>query len=216
MKFLLDETQALQVVQQLQEHLTLDVHAEQDQQNGYQLSTLYCDTPAMDVFHRRGRYRLFKFRLRRYGDSGTVFLEQKLKKGTEVRKHRTEIDLDLVQRFEQPVGAHADGWEGMAYHRALERHRFLPVCRIDYHRVAYFANPPEGPVRLTFDREVRGIREGQWSLTGQQPATALLPGQVVCEFKYRGPLPALFKSVIQSLKLTPQGVSKYRRWVELS
>jgi hypothetical protein len=74
LKLLLDEPLACEVQRRLRPVLSLDPHCEGD--GGYQLTTLYCDTPQLDVLHRRGRYRLFKFRLRRYGTSNRIYLER--------------------------------------------------------------------------------------------------------------------------------------------
>src|SRR5262245_6846348 len=79
-KFLLDPAQALEVEARLAAGLSLDPHADEANGNGYQVTTLYCDTPQWDVFHRQGRYRLFKLRLRRYGQAEHVFLERKAKR----------------------------------------------------------------------------------------------------------------------------------------
>lgn len=208
MKLLLSQSQAREVESRLAPLLSLDPHADPDQGNGYRLSTLYCDTPQLDVMHRRGRYRLFKFRLRRYGDANQVFLERKSKRGTQVRKRRTMVDLAELSYFDEALCP--ESWAGSWYHRQVRRNRFAPRCLIQYERVAYFGACGSGPLRLTFDRNVRGSLQSDWSFTEPANSVLLMPGMVVCEFKFRAALPALFKSVLQLLQLAPQGVSKYR------
>ena len=44
--------------------------------------------------------------------------------------------------------------------------------------------------------------------------TPLLQGRVVCEFKFRNTMPALFKGVVADLALTPNPFSKYRSFVQ--
>lgn len=207
MKFLLDAAKAAELEQLLQSSLTLDPHADLEQGNSYSLTTLYCDTPDLAVFHRRGRYRLFKFRLRRYGASGRIYLERKSKRRLEVRKRRAVIGLGEIERFREVPNGH--GWAGAWYHSQLIRNRFQPVCLLHYNRVAYFAPGEHGALRLTFDRNIAGSLVDTW--TFESPAQLrLFPDKVVCELKYRGPLPALFKSAIESLQLLQVGVSKYR------
>lgn len=208
MKLLLSEAQARDVEARLAPLLSLDPHADPDEGNSYRLSTLYCDTPQLDVLHRRGRYRLFKFRLRRYGDANQVYLERKSKRGTQVRKRRASVDLSELNYFDEALCP--EPWAGNWYHRQVRRNRFAPQCLIQYERVAYFGACGSGPLRLTFDRNVRGSLQHDWSLAEPTDSLLLLPGMVVCEFKFRAALPALFKSVLQLLQLAPQGVSKYR------
>jgi hypothetical protein len=208
MKLLLSESQAREVELRLGPLLTLDPHADPAQGNSYRLSILYCDTPKLDVMHRRGRYRLFKFRVRRYGESNQIYLERKSKRGTQVRKRRAAIEMAELACFHE--ASPPQSWAGSWYHRQVRRNQFSPVCLIQYERVAYFGACGTGPIRLTFDRKVRGTLRADWSLAEPPDSTLLMPDMVVCEFKFRAALPALFKSVLQVLQLTPQGASKYR------
>lgn len=212
LKLLLDENQASAVEARLRPLLALDPHVDFAHGNSYQLTTLYCDTPQLDVFHRRGRYRLFKFRLRRYGDAPQIYLERKSKRKTQVRKRRTAIELGQVDRFDSPQAGR--DWDGAWYHSQLLRNQFRPVCLIEYDRVAYFGDGGDGPIRLTFDRQIRGGLTSAWSFAPASDSRLLLPNQVVCEFKYRGSLPAVFKGVLSDLQLTPCGVSKYRHCLQ--
>jgi len=68
----------------------------------------------------------------------------------------------------------------------------------------------EGPLRLTFDRHVRGTRVSDWELSSSGGGAPVWQGLVVCEFKFRGSLPGIFKSAIEALALAPSGASKYR------
>jgi hypothetical protein len=106
------------------------------------------------------------------------------------------------------------GWPGEWFHRELLERRLRPVCRISYERVAYAGTADGGAVRLTFDRRVRGELSDTWDLAPVTSAPVLLDGEVICEFKFRVALPALFKGMIAELGLTPTAVSKYRRFME--
>lgn len=210
MKFLVREEVAREVAERLATLLAPDPHG--DTQAGYRIRTLYCDTANFDVYHRRGRYGLFKFRVRRYGDSEEAFLERKSKRGTTVRKRRTTIAINSVERFAQNYARQGD--EVDWYHWQICRNKFQPAAFLEYARSAYFGQCSEGPLRLTFDRQVQGAVVSQWSLAEPVSMQSLIPDYVVCEFKYRGSLPAPFKQVVQDLQLVPQGVSKYRRCLQ--
>jgi hypothetical protein len=212
MKFLLDEALAQQVEERLRPLLVPDPHGDPEHGNAYHLRTLYCDTPERAVLHRRGRFRLFKLRLRQYGTSPRVFLERKSKRRETVRKRRTTILLDHLPLF--AAGRPDSLGEASWFHRQLVRNRLAPVCSIEYERVAYYGNSGGEPVRLTFDRRIRGGLASEWSLAPHLSAQPILPELVVCEFKFRGALPALFKSVIAALQLVPRGVSKYRHGMQ--
>ena len=90
------------------------------------------------------------------------------------------------------------------------------MCRIGYERVALVGAGEHGPERLTFDRKLHGIMTDAWCVDPIAEGTPFLTDRVICEFKYRAALPALFKSIIQALRLTPQPVSKYRTFVAIA
>jgi hypothetical protein len=209
-KYLLSETQAQEVEERLAARMTLDPNAAAD--GGYHITTLYCDTPDFDVFYRHGRHRLSKFRIRRYGESARIFLERKSKWKQEVRKRRTSIDVDRLDDLADVL--FGDNPEALMYGQQLRRIGAQPVVLIEYDRVAYFAPGIHGALRLTFDRHIQGGATQAWSLNRSQPGYEPLPDRVVCEFKFRGAMPPLFKSVVQEMKLAACGVSKYRLCVQ--
>lgn len=211
MKFLLDEATAREIEQRLRPVLLADPHSQPLGADGagYHITTLYCDTPDLRVFHRVGRHRYCKFRLRRYDDSPELYLERKAKRRWTVRKRRSTIPVDELAQFgESDPGRE---WPGAAYHRQLQRNALQPVCLIEYDRVAWFGHCSEGPLRLTFDRRIVGGPTGDWSLARGAVSYSLLADQVVCEFKFRGAMPAPFKEVVQALQLVPRGISKFRQ-----
>lgn len=210
-KFLLSEAAAKEVELRLAPQMLLDPHADKGG-NGYRITTLYCDTENLDVFHRRGRHKLFKFRLRRYGDASRIYLERKSKRGEVVRKRRSSLDLGLLGQLTQNSSDLNE--EAAWYRRQLNRNRVQPVCLIEYSRAAYLAPGSEGPMRLTFDRSITGELHRDWSLERKNERLPLLSDSVICEFKFRGAMPGLFKSVVQEMQLIPRGVSKYRNCIQ--
>lgn len=208
-KFLLSEPQALLVAAELRSVLIPDPHADSHAgEGGYATTTVYCDTPEFDLYHRRGAHARRKFRLRRYGHSESVFLERKSKQGTRVRKRRTCIPLTELERLEQPPSEFC--WEADWFHRRVACRRLSPVLAVMYDRAAFVGTSDDGPLRLTFDRAVRCQPVESWEVRPFCGGQSILSDRVICEFKFLGPMPAIFKRVIASQQLSPAAASKYR------
>ena len=208
LKFLLSEQQAEDVHRRLAEHMLPDVHADAARGHSYETTSLYCDTPEFHVFHRIGSCKRRKHRLRRYGDSPSIFLERKMKWGDRVKKRRSQVpDADLAL-FAMPLSA--TYWPGHWFHRQLQNRQLIPVCTVTYNRIALVGHSADGPLRLTFDRNIRGQLTQDWNVAAVDDGHQVLSDQVICEFKYQRFLPAIFKEVIHDLRLTPTPVSKYR------
>ena len=77
LKFLIDENRAGEVLSWARQYMTPDPHVEPSLGDAYRIFSLYLDTPALDVFCRRGSVARSKFRLRRYGDESAIYLERK-------------------------------------------------------------------------------------------------------------------------------------------
>jgi len=196
------------------EHLQLDPHADPARGNGYLVHGLYFDTPTLDVFHRTPGYKKRKFRLRRYGDSAAVFLEQKRKSAGKVSKRRVQIaEMDLERLRDIPSDI---DWTGHWFHRRIARRLLQPSCCITYERQAYFGHHADGPLRLTLDRNVRSRPADYWNVAPVLDGPVMLPDRVLLELKYRRTLPAPFKVLMQDFSLTPGPMSKYRLAVETS
>ena len=212
MKFLLDPQRAAELESYLSSSMSLDVYADPGHRNGYELTTLYTDTPELDVYHRRGRHRLIKFRLRRYGNADCVYLERKSKQGRVVRKRRVSIGIEELARLADPQRSR--DWAGQWFQTHLLRSGLQPVCVVHYHRAAYVATGDCGAIRVTLDRDITGSVMREWSLQQPTEMQSVLSPQVVCEMKYRGSLPTQFKEVIADLQLIPVGISKFRQVLE--
>ncbi|BBO33445.1 polyphosphate polymerase domain-containing protein [Lacipirellula parvula] len=210
LKFIITASQAMEIQQRLSDVLTPDAHADANRDRSYSLTTLYTDTPQRDVYHRRGRHRLVKLRIRRYGVGSQVFLEHKLKRGTEVRKRRTTIDLTQLEASRGGLGLAPAN----AFRRQLLRQNLRPCCLLCYDRVAFNGEADGGRVRVTFDHRVQGGVMNAWRFEPLPDMRELLPEKIVCEFKFVGSLPSLLKTVIAEMQLLPTGVSKYRRCLE--
>ena len=70
-------------------HLDADIHGGGPHGDEYRTTSVYFDNAAFDVFHRRGSFGRSKYRIRRYGDDETVFLERKMRQPAVLAKRRT-------------------------------------------------------------------------------------------------------------------------------
>jgi hypothetical protein len=210
-KFLVSEDVAAVIERQAAAGLSLDPHADPALGNAYRTTTLYCDTPLFDVFHRTGPGKNRKYRIRRYGSAPHVFLERKTKRGNEVSKRRVGIPLDDLGTLD--VAGLDSNWPGDWFRRRLSRFTMRPICRVSYDRTAYLGGTAEGPLRLTFDRRLRGQVADGWNLSPVEENGDLLNGSVIVEFKFQGSLPVVGKRLVEDLMLVPGPASKYRRFL---
>jgi hypothetical protein len=211
LKFVLDEAVARALERALSNHLRPDPHAAASA-GVYRTQTLYSDTPELDVFHGRGTAGRSKFRVRRYESAREIFLERKTKRGDQVRKRRDVVTAEQLCWL--AVNETLADWAGNWFRDRLVRRRLQPVCRVDYERLAYFGEGERGPVRLTFDRQIRGVHLAAWTFDGAATETGLLCPGVICEFKFRGALPGVFRNALRQFSLVPTRFSKYRHCVE--
>ena len=209
-KFVVPDSIAAELEGRIGELFSRDPHCVNG--GGYSLASIYCDSPNWDVYYRRGRYRYCKYRIRRYGETDVAHLERKVKKGYQVRKKRCELSLELLPELAQAncgIGVVA-----CKYRSHLKRQAMRPVCLIHYDLTAYFGAVDSMPVRMTFDRSVRGQAWQKWVFETEGSGDLLLPGFVICEFKFRGSMPSLLRELVHQFSVTPMGISKYRRCVD--
>jgi hypothetical protein len=211
LKFLLTAAEAAEVERRLRPRLAPDPYADPGLDGGYRVTSVYFDTPGLDVFHRSKGFRRRKYRVRRYGTAATAFLERKLKKKQQVCKRRTDLPLAELAALAGDVPIE---WPGAWFAKQLASRGLQPVCRVSYQRVALVGNGHDGPIRVTFDRSVIG---GPATDPLPQPVSdgqPILNGDVIVEFKFIASLPVEFKDVVEDLRLAPRSVSKYRRCIE--
>ncbi len=219
LKFVIAEEVAQAVQRWAAQHLEADPYA--DLRTGmYETTTLYLDTPALDVLNRTPGFRRRKFRLRRYGHSGPIHLERKSRSKDTVRKRRTTVSEYELSRLAGPLAelpadrGTAAEWSGDWFHQRIALRELRPTCMVTYNRTAFMKLGSQGVMRLTLDRHIRGIPSTRWQLSPVHGPDELLPGHVVCELKFRDTMPHLFKQLVNDLKLTPGSVSKYRRLMQ--
>lgn len=191
------------------QRLTPDPHGDEGR---YLTTSLYCDTPGLDVYHKAKGFKRSKYRVRRYGEAETIFLERKRRKGDVVRKRRDSVapsELHLLGGSDVSLD-----WAGWWFYRQIQFRSLRPSCLIAYNRTAFMGTSSTGTVRLTLDRDVTGVPADGWEVRPVEGGKALLPGGVVLELKFRAMLPPLFMDLLSELPSSGGGVSKYRLCVD--
>jgi hypothetical protein len=205
LKYSLPAALALEVEAWARGCLTPDPHGDDGR---YRTTTAYCDTPRLDVYRRSPGYRRSKYRLRRYGESGAVYLERKKRRGDRVWKRRDPVaaaELACLAGAGPPAG-----WPGEWFLRKVRNRELSPACQVAYTRTAFIGGTVAEPLRLTLDRDLAGVLAEGWAVEPLGGGRALLPGGAILEMKFRDALPLVFRDL---LALLPPGlgrVSKYR------
>ena len=211
LKFVLPSAVAHEVRGWARTRLEADPNGTGPAADQYRTTSLYFDTEAFDVFHRRGSFGRAKYRVRRYGQERVIFLERKLRTSTLLAKRRTSVDLDDLSAL-QDDGI-SEGWSGAWFHGRLLARGLRPRVQVSYRRTARLGQSPHGPARLTLDDELRAVPLGRLGFVAESGHEAL-PDRVILEMKYRISMPVQFKQLIEEFSIVPARVSKYRLAVE--
>jgi hypothetical protein len=206
LKFVVDAALAERIRVWARDRLDADPHGGGAWSDEYRVSSVYLDTEARDVYHRRGSYGRSKYRIRRYEQNSTVFLERKLRTGSRLAKRRTAIDL---VRLPLIGGATLNGDATAWFRRRVALRGLLPVFQVSYRRIARMRGAGADAVRLTLDDALIACANESFAFE-TVPGTALFDGSAIVEMKYRGTIPLIFKEAVETFALTPRRWSKYR------
>ena len=212
MKFLISQEQSEQVQMWAKQRMALDRYAEPALNDVYRIRSVYFDTERLDVYHRAPKFRRRKFRLRRYREDHQVFLECKLKTGDRVSKRRAAVHEHEISCLQLPLGE--TSWVGQWFHQRLILQRLAPRMLISYNRTAYVSAGGSGPLRLTLDRNIECAPAAGYCFEPGGTWLPLLTGETILELKFCAAMPAIFKHLIQEIRLNQTAVSKYRRAVD--
>lgn len=210
-KFAVGPHQVAPVLEWMRSEFEADPHGTGAEGDGYLVQSVYLDTPAFDVFHRRGSFGRAKFRVRRYGVAETVFLERKLKRGGLVRKRRVEVDSGQLDHLR--AAANGVVWPGSWFHHRLAVRGLRPVIRMSYDRVARLGWGAGGRIRVTLDRALRAESAAEFELPWPLSGVDLFRGGAVLEIKFGDTLPPTAKVLVEKLGLAAGAISKYRTGV---
>ena len=204
LKFVLDSETATRVENWSRTELNADPLAGTGT-DSYRLASLYFDTEDFDTFFRRGSYARAKFRIRNYNGSSRIYFERKMKARNRVLKRRSEARIDDLSLLSEHDAPGSSRW----FAQRLQYRRLRPVCQISYLRTARVGMSSSGPLRLTIDRQIRAIPVASIAFT-RSPGLDILPGKTILELKYHSHMPVLFKHLVETFRLSPCPISKYR------
>ena len=215
LKFELSQAEVLRMKAWADLNLHRDPHAGKD--GSYWVTSVYCDSPEFDVFHRSPGYRGSKLRMRRYGSAPFVFLERKFRRGDQVRKRRVEIHPEELPRLSEYMGGLKPelDWQATWFLEHALKKRVAPACRVGYRRAAYFGMSGKQPVRLTIDENLIGQPTRGWEAQPLLDGLDLMPGKALLELKFHDTIPDLFRGLLPVLPMQAARASKYRRCVRL-
>ena len=203
-KYLLDESQYLQLMDRLKDKVRQDKFFEAD------IRSIYYDTKKFELIRRsieKPEYKE-KLRVRSYNEpeaQDLVFVEMKKKLDGIVYKRRTkayagEVLNDIYEcRF-------ADPQVGSEIRYALQYYdKLRPAVYIGCNRTSYVANDDKN-LRITFDKDIR-YRMKKLDLKASEydrPVT----DKIVMELKVKDAMPLWLTEILDEVKAYPRGFSK--------
>lgn len=209
LKYLVSPETAEKVKAWAKSHMQIDLHADPALGGAYETTTLYLDTPSLDILRRTEKTAGKKFRIRRYGGTDRLFIEEKARRGDRVRKRRATIAIADLERLASRDSDHRH--PGDWFRELVDDFSLRPTALITYRRHAYFGDTGGSPIRLTLDTDICGRETSAWRIDRVTDGVHVLEDSVICEFKFADSLPVMFKDLIAELALQPSSVSKYRR-----
>jgi len=191
---------------------------------GYNVHSLYLDTPDLRDYYERldGRRVRNRLRIRTYGEPGTkqpVFLENKRKYTRWVIKARARV----CEAADWCNCANPRPWLAFQDVRSKDRYavdhfvrlaeefRRKPVSVVHYEREVFVARDPNQPkVRLTMDHQIHAtVNPDTHDLYGKRDVDLLPPDWMVLELKFDNQRPGWMKTVCRELGLRAVPVSKF-------
>jgi hypothetical protein len=221
-KFLVDAAMCAAVLPEVATRLAPDPHADDDA--SYFLSTLYFDTPWMDVYWERARGLTprHKLRLRLYGDPAApsaAFVEIKTRLKRRVLKRRLLLDVEkglaLCAGREPTDELSAAGRSVADDVLSLVTLREVgPACLIQYRRRA-FVGPDH--LRVTFDSDLTYRADHPADFAAGAAGNPLLgPEAVVLEIKVADAVPPWLAMLVARHGGVLRRFSKYCQAVEVA
>ncbi len=195
---------------------------------GYEVHSLYLDTPdLLDFRQRLGEHKVReRLRVRSYGprEAGPfpVFLENKRKLENWVIKARVALPVNSERYMActepEPWRRHEDAIQGKGAYafehfvRLTAEGRRLPVSVVHYTREVFVGLDPDRPqVRLTLDHNVTAsTRDLGYTDLYREPHVQLIPPDwMVLEMKFGGSKPGWMRAICRDLGLRAVPVSKF-------
>lgn len=221
-KYLISEMTATALRGFVSAYLAADQFMPSGQPEGYEVHSLYLDSPAYDLYRETndGVKNRFKLRIRFYDENpnSPVFLEIKSRTTESIHKLRAIVDkpaaegllkgnrlspADLLNPSEKSTLALEE------FNRRVARLSAHGSAFVSYRREAYVALDSDG-LRITFDRHIKGVPyDSLYGLQMPKAAAPVFPEQVVLEIKYAGQIPTWARELVRDFGLQRISFPKY-------
>jgi hypothetical protein len=209
-KFLILSDKASDVVQWCGSRLDRDPHG--GAAGDYRVSSLYFDSPDLEIYQMAQTGSVDKYRVRRYGSEDVLHLECKSKREGRTVKWRATVPASELPCVERAKGS--EDWAGGWFAEALLARALRPMCHVSYVRRAWSGCVDGEDVRVTLDQDLRCERAA--GLTARLPGVGMLLVEgCVLEVKFTRSLPDAISRWTTALGCEPQRLSKYRRAVQV-
>ncbi|MEJ5259828.1 MAG: polyphosphate polymerase domain-containing protein [Anaerohalosphaeraceae bacterium] len=218
LKYRITEGKAQAIRDFVQHYLSVDKYALMYPDRQYPISSLYWDSPDLQLCRETlsGKSNRFKLRIRTYNDlpQTPLFLEVKRRVNKVIVKSRARVErselqaalegtLDLHGRSEKDRQALK---QFLFYKQALQAQ---PVVLVRYMREAY-EGEGDHRVRVTFDRQLHFRKPHGLEVTLNGPGWQTVPVPfVVLEIKFTDHYPAWLETMIRLFELNLSSMSKY-------
>jgi len=221
-KYVVTRTAADAIRRFIAAYLVPDVYMAGQGPYGYQVNSLYFDTPSLSLYREsvEGHKNRYKLRIRFYNETsaGPVFLEIKKRTTETIHKLRAAVSRRAAEKLlggarlttKDLVSADEGAMRGLdEFCNRRERQRLEGAAFVCYEREAYVSNAAEG-VRVTFDHNIVGqAYYSDCSLALPDKRAPIAPRGIVLELKYNGGIPQWLHDLVASFRLERQPFSKY-------
>ncbi len=220
-KYLIKNSTALKIKNQVKEFMLLDSFASNLKDNSYFVRSLYFDNDEYQNFYDKadGIRSRKKFRLRTYSDKplkdSKVFLEIKGRHLDRTFKERTQIKLKHLDLFYDKknlmrlLDLYPDNNLIQDFTYNYYKKNIKPKVLIDYRRQP-FINKFGLYFRLTFDNNLYSSKNKSLFKTNTSlPKLNTYPGLTILELKFDRSIPIWFLRIVQSQNLMRKSISKF-------
>ncbi|MCX7046734.1 MAG: polyphosphate polymerase domain-containing protein [Candidatus Sumerlaeota bacterium] len=221
-KYIISEAMSHQILQYMEPYVTADEHTRWGE--AYPVNSLYLDSDSLRLYwsSRTGEKNRMKLRIRSYTDQpeDPVSFEIKRRVDQVILKQRAFLEREAVEmlfRGEDIPSSAFIGSNDEDCHNFFQFRDYMeglsakPQCMVRYEREAYMSDLEE-PVRITFDRELAGLRmesydPSVWSYGSHW--TSVDTGGVILEIKFTDTFPYWVRNIIQRFQLPRDSYAKY-------
>ncbi|NBB76646.1 MAG: VTC domain-containing protein [Bacteroidetes bacterium] len=220
LKYHITEDKARQIRFFVQNYLSTDRHSRKRSSSGYDVHSLYFDSPFLKTYQDtiNGNRNRYKLRLRYYSDDSPVFMEIKRRYDWVIRKKRTQIKRDSVPQLVRGQMPGVDCLVQKTPEDTETLNRFVrhqqmlsaaPKIHVFYKREAYQLEE-SNDARVTIDRNVMATDYIKSPLPTEIPGSLeVFPGEAILEIKFTNRFPIWLQELTERFHLRRESASKY-------